>query len=194
MSKTTKDIIAAVALVITILQLLLGCKPNQLITEKIITEIDSTAVWNLEKELHKKEIRISLLETDLKRAKIENINLRNEISKHEIYYDTTAPVDSATGRPPVSSEIITISKSWIEKTMKEYETLIQEASTENENLTTENNNLQLTVKTLVNENKELKEKTTGTGSTKFRLLFFIGLIISILMSILIIYFAFRNLK
>lgn len=192
MSRSAKRRIIAAALVIAILQLLSGCKPSQLITKKIITKIDSTAVWNLEKQLHKKELRITLLETDLKRTKDENINLRNEVSKHEIHYDTTAPVDTSTGRPPVSAEIITISKSWIEKTIKEYETLIQQASTQNETLTTENTNLQLTVKTLVDENKELKEKTTAAGSTKYRLFSF-GLIAGILLTLLIC-FAIRKLK
>lgn len=192
MSKATKHRITAAALVIAILQLLSACKSNQLITEKVVTKIDSTTVWNLEKERYNRELRITLLETDLKRAKDENINLRNEISKHEIYYDTTAPIDTATGRPPVSSEIITINKSWMEKTIKEYETLIQQTSTQNETLTTENTNLQLTVKTLVNENKELKEKTTAAGSTKFRL-FSIGLMAGILLSLLTC-FAIRKLK
>jgi hypothetical protein len=79
----------------------------------------------------------------------------------------------------------------MEKTIKEYETLIQQASTQNETLTTENTNLQLTVKTLINENKELKEKTTTTGSTKFRL-FFAGSITGIFLSIFA-YFVFRKL-
>ena len=191
MSKVTKYRIIAAASVIAILQLLLACKPNQLITEKVITKTDSTAVWNLEKELHEKEIRITLLETDLKRTKDENLNLRNEISKHEIHYDTTAPVDTSTGRPPVSAEIITITKSWMEKTIKEYENLIQQTSAENETLTTENTNLQHTVKTLVDENKELKEKTTAAGNTKFRL-FFAGSITGIFLSIFA-YFVFRKL-
>ncbi|MCE5177561.1 MAG: hypothetical protein LLF81_00250 [Porphyromonadaceae bacterium] len=192
MSRSTRYKIIAAASVIAILQLLSACKPNQLITEKVITRIDSTAVWNLEKELHKKELRITLLETDLKRTKGENLNLRSEISKHEIHYDTTAPVDSATGRPPVSAEIITISKSWMEKTIKEYEALIQQTSTENETLTTENTNLQLTVKTLVDESKELKEKTTAVSSAKFRL-FSIGLMAGMFLSLLIC-FAIRKLK
>jgi len=192
MSRSAKRRIIAAALVIAILQLLSGCKPNQLVTEKIITKIDSTAVWNLEKELHKKELRITLLETDLKRTKDENINLRNEVSKHEIHYDTTAPVDTATGRPPVSAEIITISKSWMEKTIKEYENLIQQTSAENETLTTENTNLQLTVKTLVDENRELKEKNTAAGSTRSRLFSF-GLMAGILLSLLIC-FAIRKLN
>ncbi len=192
MSRSTKHRIIAAASVITILQLLSACKPNQLITEKVITRIDSTAVWNLEKELYKKELQITLLEIDLKRTKDENINLRNEVSKHEIHYDTTAPVDTATGRPPVSVAIITISKSWMEKTIKEYENLIQQTSAENETLTTENTNLQLTVKTLVDENKELKEKTTAAGSAKSRL-FSIGLMAGILLSLLTC-FAIRKLK
>lgn len=192
MSRSTRHRIIAATLVIAILQLLSACKPNQLITEKVITKIDSTAVWNLEKELHKKELRITLLETDLKRTKDENLNLRSEISKHEIHYDTAAPVDTSTGRPPVSAEIITITKSWMEKTIKEYETLIQQTSIENETLTTENINLQLTVKTLVNENRELKEKTTVAGSTISRL-FSIGLMTGILLTLLIC-FAIRKLK
>jgi len=191
MRKISKHTIIVAALVIAILQLLAGCKSNQVITEKVVTKIDSTAIWNLEKEIHKKELRITLLETDLKRTKDENINLRNEVSKHEIHYDTTAPVDTATGRPPVSVEIITISKSWMEKTIKEYENLIQQTSAENETLTTENTNLQHTVKTLVDENKELKEKTTAAGNTKFRL-FFAGSITGIFLSIFA-YFVFRKL-
>lgn len=192
MSRLSKHRIIAAASVIAILQLLSACKPNQLITEKVITKTDSTAVWNLEKELHKKEIQITLLETDLKRTKDENLNLRSEISKHEIHYDTAAPVDTSTGRPPVSTEIITITKSWMEKTIKEYEILIQQTSTQNETLTTENTNLQLTVKTLVDENRELKEKTTATGSIRFRLFSF-GLMVGILLTLLIC-FAIRKLK
>ncbi len=145
----------------------------------------------MKKQLHKKELRITLLETDLKRTKDENINLRNEVSKHEIHYDTTAPVDTSTGRPPVSAEIITISKSWIEKTIKEYETLIQQASTQNETLTTENTNLQLTVKTLVDENKELKEKNHRCRQHKIQVIF-LGLVAGILLSLLIC-FAIRKL-
>ena len=192
MSRSTRYKIITAASVIAILQLLSACKPSQLITERVITRIDSTAVWNLEKELQKKEIQIILLETDLKRTKDENLNLWSEISKHEIHYDTTAPVDTSTGRPPVSAEIITITKSWMEKTIKEYESLIQQTSTENEILTTENTNLQLTVKTLINENRELKEKTTAVGSTRSRLFSF-GLMVGIL-STLLICFAIRKLN
>ncbi len=192
MSRLTRHRIIVAASVIAILQLLSACKPNQLIAERVITKTDSTAVWNLEKELHKKELRITLLETDLKRTKDENLNLRSEISKHEIHYDTTAPVDTSTGRPPVSAEIITITKSWMNRTIKEYENLIQQTSTENETLTTENTSLQLTVKTLVDENRELKEKTTAAGSTRSRL-FSIGLMVGILLTLLIC-FAIRKLK
>ena len=192
MSRSTRYKIITAASVIAILQLLSACKPSQLITERVITRIDSTAVWNLEKELQKKEIQIILLETDLKRTKDENLNLWSEISKHEIHYDTTAPVDTSTGRPPVSAEIITITKSWMNRTIKEYENLIQQTSTENETLTTENTNLQLTVKTLVDENRELKEKTTAAGSIRSRL-FSIGLMVGILLTLLIC-FAIRKLK
>lgn len=182
--------IIEVVLFITMLYLFAGCKPNQLITEKVTTKTDSTVLWNLQDNLYKKEVQITNLQADLQRTRDENIRLTNEISKHEIYYDTTAPVNPETGRPPVASETIATSKSTLEETKKEYETLLKEASIENQNLTQQNANLQLTIQNLANENKELKDKTTTSTSFKFKL-FFTGLITGILLS-LAAYFSLRK--
>jgi len=158
----------------------------------VATEIDSTAVWYLKEELNKREVRVDLLQTELQRTKDENINLRNEISKHEIYYDTKQPVDTTTGKPPVSSEIITISRSWFEKLTNEYDILLQESKKENKNLTRKNSNLQLTIENLINENKKITEQSTPSSTFKIKLLLS-GLSIGLLLSVLV-YFVYRNYK
>lgn len=184
--------IISTIILFSLLLLFSACKPHQIVTENVATEIDSTAVWYLKEELNKREVRIDLLQTDLQRIKDENINLRNEISKHEIYYDTKQPVDSTTGKPPVSSEIITISRSWFEKLTNEYDILLQESKKENKNLTRKNSNLQLTIENLISENKKITEQSTPSSTFKIKLLLS-GLSIGLLLSVLV-YFVYRNYK
>ena len=182
--------IISTIMLFSLLMLFSACKPHQIATENVATKIDSTAVWYLKEELNKREVRIDLLQTDLQRIKDENVNLRNEISKHEIYYDTKHPVDSTTGKPPVSSEIITNSRSWFEKLTNEYDILLQESRKENKNLTRKNNNLQLTIENLINENKKLTEQPMPSSTLKIKR-FIIGIVIGILLSILV-YLTFRK--
>lgn len=184
--------IISTIILLSLLLLFSACKHHQIVTENVATEIDSTAVWYLKEELNKREVRINLLQTDLQRIKDENINLRNEISKHEIYYDTKQPVDTTTGKPPVSSEIITISRSWFEKLTNEYDILLQESKKENKNLTRKNSNLQLTIENLINENKKITEQSTPSSTFKIKLLLS-GLSIGLLLSVLV-YFVYRNYK
>lgn len=160
-----------------------GCKTKQTITEKTITQTDSTALWNLNDSLYKKETLIAILQSDLQRLRDENTRLLNESSTHQISYDTSAPVNPQTGKPPIASEVISLSKSSLKKTKKEYETLLQTASLEKETLTRQNRNLQLTVEKLINENKQLTEKTTTTGFNLKPLL--AGLISGLILSVLI---------
>jgi FtsZ-binding cell division protein ZapB len=184
--------IISTIILLSLLLLFSACKHHQIVTENVATEIDSTAVWYLKEELNKREVRVDLLQTELQRTKDENINLRNEISKHEIYYDTKQPVDTTTGKPPVSSEIITISRSWFEKLTNEYDVLLQESRKENKNLTRKNSNLQLTIENLINENKKITEQSTPSFNFKIKLLLS-SLSIGLLLSVLV-YFAFRNYK
>jgi|BioPla2DNA2_1021312.scaffolds.fasta_scaffold28210_2 FtsZ-binding cell division protein ZapB len=184
--------IISTIILFSLLLLFSACKHHQIVTENVATEIDSTAVWYLKEELNKREVRVDLLQTELQRTKDENINLRNEISKHEIYYDTKQPVDTTTGKPPVSSEIITISRSWFEKLTNEYDVLLQESRKENKNLTRKNSNLQLTIENLINENKKITEQSTPSFNFKIKLLLS-SLSIGLLLSVLV-YFAFRNYK
>ncbi len=169
---------ALILLLLTALFFLVGCKTKHTITEKTITKIDSTAIWNLNDSLYKKETQISILQSDLQRLSDENLRLMNETSTHLISYDTSAPVNPQTGKPPVATESFTVSKSTLEETKKEYETLLQTVNIENESLTRQNHNLKLTVEKLTNENKQFTEKLTTSPALNFKL-FFAGLLIGV---------------
>jgi len=164
-------------LLLTALFFLVGCKTKHTISEKTITKTDSTAIWNLNDSLYKKETLITNMQSDLQRLRDENLRLLNETSTHQISYDTSAPVNPHTGKPPIASERFTISKSTLEETKKEYKTLLQSASLETEYLSRQNQSLQFTVEKLTNENKQLTEKTSSSTPLKLKLFiisFFIG--------------------
>ena len=156
--------------------LFISCKPKQVITEEIYYRSDSSAVLVLEEVITQKEIQIISLQSELNRFEEENLILRKDVSTHEINYDTTQPINPETQKPPISSEIITNSNTRLEKTIQEYEILLLEASIENTNLKTQNTNLQLTVETLINENKELKIKTTTSTGFNYKLFLVIVLV------------------
>ncbi|MDD4429424.1 MAG: hypothetical protein PHG64_13690 [Paludibacter sp.] len=174
-------------LLFTTLLFLVGCKPKQIITEKVVTKIDSTAVISLKNQLHAKEIQVENLKTDFKRLYDENTRLMSEASTHTINYDTAARVDPHTGKYPIASETITQSISLLEKTIKEFEILQQEYNNEIYKLTRENQNLEYTLESLKEENRNLKEKITPTTGFNFKL-FFAGIIFVIVL----ITIAFKN--
>lgn len=178
-----------VLLLFTILLFLAGCKPKQIITEKVVTIIDSSAVISLKNELHEKEIQVENLKTDFKHLRDENTRLMSEASSHTINYDTAATVDPHTGKYPIASETITQSKSLLEKTIKEFEILEQEYNNEIFKLTRENQNLDYTLEALKEENHSLKEKITPTTGFNFKL-FFAGMIFGIVL--ILISIAFKN--
>lgn len=193
MKTTKKQIIWAIILASAILIFLLtGCKPKQVITERVVTKVDSTAVTSLKMELQKKTIEVEILKTDLERSRDEITKLASESSSHTINYDTTAPVNPTTGKYPILQEIITSTKSQLDKTIKEMEALRQEYNREVNHIETEKSNLELTVKALREENNELKKKITPTTGFNFRLFGF-GIIAGILLTIAI-YFLWRRFK
>ncbi len=180
---------ALLLLLLATLLFLVGCKPKQIITEKVVTTIDSSAVISLKNELHAKEIQIETLKTNFKRLSDENSRLLSEASSHTINYDTAAPVDPHTGKYPIASETITQSKSLLDKTIKEFEILEQEYNNEIYKLTRENQNLDYTLEALKEENHSLKEKITPTSGFNFKL-FFAGMIFGIVL--ILISIAFKN--
>jgi hypothetical protein len=116
----------------------------------------------------------------LQRLREENTRLVNGTSTHKISYDTSAPVNPVTGKLPIASESYTVSKSTLELTKKEYESQLQSLTIENESLILQHRNLLLTVEKLINENKQLSEKTNSTGLNLK--LFLAGLILGVILS------------
>lgn len=169
-----------------------GCKPKQVIQEKNIYKTDSLAITKLRDSIYRYEVKVGILETDLERSREENVNLMSEVSRYERYYDTSSPISPQTGKPPIASEITTISKSQLEKNLKEYERLNAEYRIENESLTRINRNQELIIESLREENRDLKQKTTPTTGFNFNL-FLLGVGAGIAVSVLI-YFAIRKIR
>lgn len=165
-----------------------GCKPKEIITERTITKADSTAIWNLQMKLAQKEVQVSSLELELNKTKSENTRLNSEIFRLETLYDTSKPVDPSTGKPPVQSEITTIAKSELERTIQEKETLIQEFRREVETLTTKNSNLELEVESLRQENSDLKSKAIPAFNLKS---FLWGMLTGAVLLLVLIFFLRR---
>ena len=180
---------ALLLLLFTTLLFLVGCKPKQIITEKVVTTIDSSAVISLKNELHAKEIQLENLKTNFKRLRDENSRLLSEASSHTINYDTAATVDPNTGKYPIANETITQSKSQIDKTISEFEILNQKYNNQINKLAQENQNLEYTLEALKEENISLKEKITPTTGFNFHL-FFSGMIFGIVL--ILISIAFKN--
>ena len=169
----------AVLLLLLIAFFATGCKPAQIITERVT--VDSTAIAKLQTELQSKEKVIESLTTDLKRVIEENVLLRSESSSHEINYDTGLPISPETGKPPVQSETITHSKYEYDRVVTENETLRKEHSKEVNSLETKISNLELTVETLTQENSELK-----TREVKFHFKSFLGGVVAGMLILLLL--------
>lgn len=147
-----------------------GCKPKQIIQERVVTKVDSTAFARLINEVSKMDILVEMMKSEIKATREENARLQSEVSTHEIKYDTAAQL-KPDGTYPKASETITESRSVLEKTIKELETTNMEYQKENKTLTRINTNLEMTVTALKDENRELKEKITPTTGFNFRLFF-----------------------
>lgn len=145
-----------------------GCKPKEILHVRTVTTIDSTAVLSLKSEVSRLTKENATLKTDLERFREENIRLRSEVSKHEIKYDTSAPL-KPDGQYPIASETKTQTKSLLEKEIRENEVLIAEYRKEVGDLSVKNSNLDLMVKSLKEENKELESKITPTTGFSFKL-------------------------
>ncbi len=171
--------VTKMVVLLIILLIIIGCKPKQIVKEKVVTKIDSSQVITLKDELQKKTIEVELLKTDLERTRDENIRLQSEVSSHVINYDTGAQI-KPDGQYPKASETITQSKSIYENTIKQLEFLSQSYGKKVDSLITLNKNLQQSIELVTNENKSLSEKTTPTTGFNFRL-FLIGVIVGILL-------------
>ena len=154
-----------------------GCKPKEILHVRTVTTIDSTAVLKLSSEVSKLTKENATLKTDLERFREENIKLRSEVSKHEINYNTDAPL-KPDGYYPIASEVKTISKTEYDRTIKEYEKVVEELKKEIQHQELVSTNLEQTVQKVAEENKDLKNKATTGFNFK---LFLLGMVAGIVL-------------
>ncbi len=181
--KTKKIIWFIILLCGLILFFATGCKPKEIITERVVTKTDSTAVLKLQSQLSEKTKENELLKTEINRFREDNIRLQEEVSKYEIEYDTSAPIVPETGKPPVKKETTTSSTSLLEKKLNESEKITAELQRENVSLQTKNTNLEYEVKQYRKIDAEYKSKRVPQTGFNFRLVFWslvIGAILGIL--------------
>lgn len=190
-----------------------GCKPQRIISEGVVSEnivsqsmvsesivsqTDNSSVLQLKDSLRIMATQIAFLESDLKRAREENFNLRSETLMYEVNYDTNTTVDSITKRPAVIREVYTISKKFYEESVREYKTLLQEASIEIKNISTRNSNLKLINESLEKENLELmaernsKSESSSMSKSNSKSGFKYKIIIAVVILIIVIKYVRKN--
>ena len=171
------------AMVFTLL-LVMGCKSGRMVTEKIVTRTNSTAVQEWRDSLMKKEKQIAFLRTDLQRASEENIHIGSDRYIHEIHYDTSAPPGGMTGKQPIAREIMTYMRSRYEKVAEEEETRREECAGKRESLLLEQKSEVSAVDMQVDKDK-LKEKKVS--SWRKHTLFFAGVMVGLVIGILLLF-------
>jgi hypothetical protein len=147
-----------------------GCKPKQVVNEQYVAVTDSTAVFQLSDSLQIKEWQMSVLRTHLNRFIEENFNLESKTWQKEIYYDTSAKIDSVSGKHPVLSEIVSTNIITLEKSLKNHEAIVKVDSLEKINASSLNSNISLKVDKVIEENKSVETKLLHKISFKYILI------------------------
>lgn len=168
-----------IALTSATLLLSYSCKPQKVITESIVTQSNDSTILQLKDSLHIREMQIATLESELKSARRENINLRSETVRYEINYDTDTAVDSITKRPVVKSESYMVNKTLYEERLQEFKSLLKKSLIENRNLAVLNSKLKLHNERLKSENMQLKKASSDRSGIKKK----------IVIAILVLFFA-----
>ena len=168
-----------IALTSATLLLSYSCKPQKVITESIVTQSNDSTILQLKDSLHIREMQVATLESELKSARRENINLRSETVRYEINYDTDTAVDSITKRPVVKSESYMVNKTLYEERLQEFKSLLKKSLIENRNLAVLNSKLKLHNERLESENMQLKKASSERSGIKKK----------IVIAILVLFFA-----
>lgn len=168
-----------IALTSATLLLSYSCKPQKVITESIVSQSNDSTILQLKDSLHIREMQVATLESELKSARRENINLRSETVRYEINYDTGTAVDSITKRPVVKSESYMVNKTLYEERLQEFKSLLKKSLIENSNLAVLNSKLKLHNERLESENMQLKKASSERSGIKKK----------IVIAILVLFFA-----
>ncbi len=167
---------------------LFSCKPTQIITERVETKVDSTAILFFQSELSKQAQVNEKLLTENIRIKNENTKLLAENSTHKIEYDKDGKVNPNTGEYPKKSEEKSESKYELEKAIKEIDILKQEHNIEINKFENQVSNLTAQVESLTKINSDLKSKE----KPKFNFQSFLwGIEVGVILTILMIIFIKR---
>lgn len=153
-------------ILLTLVLLIGGCKPVQTVQERYVTTVDSTAVVTLKEVINQQVQELHTIKAALEQSRQENTRLNNEILSHTVNYDTQGTVDSTTGKYPIASETTTSNKSIFEKTIKQYQTVVQEYEREVKALAQKNSNLQYEVDVLKDEKRDVMAKIIPTFNLK----------------------------
>lgn len=180
-------------IILLVVACIVGCKPQQIITEKEVTKVDSTAISILKEEIKSRDIRISVLESDLSKIREQYTSLWNEVSSHVINYNTDAQINPETGKYPIANETIIQSKSFLEKTIKENERLITKQSDSIQSLNNYVGTLENEINSLKENSKDIKEKATVDSGLNRRLFIF-GLFLGAIITFIARYFIKNKLK
>ena len=168
-----------IALTSATLLLSYSCKPQKVITESIVSQSNDSTILQLKDSLHIREMQVATLESELKSARRENINLRSETVRYEINYDTGTAVDSITKRPVVKSESYMVNKTLYEERLQEFKSLLKKSLIENRNLAVLNSKLKHHNERLKSENMQLKKESSDRSGIKKK----------IVIAILVLFFA-----
>ena len=144
-----------------------GCKPKQVVNEQYVAVTDSTAVFQLSDSIQIKEWQMSVLRTQLNRFIEENFNLESKTWQKEIYYDTSAKIDSVSGKHPVLSEIVSTNIITLEKSSINNEALMSVDSIVGIKISELNSNIDLKVEKLVDENKSIETEPVYNFSMRY---------------------------
>ena len=172
--------------ILIILVILAGCKPKQVVTEKVAGTSDSTSTLAIQAELSERESKVDSISAYLEALREIKSQLLEEVSRHEIKYDTSALVNPETWKYPIAEEVKTESRvayeNKINEQMEQTVVLIRDLS----RTSTENIFLEQEVSRLKSENRELMKKVTPTAGFNLRL-FLAGAIAGIILAIAIRY-------
>ena len=147
--------------------LLGGCKPKQLINEQVVAKMDSTSVLQMSDSLQTEERQTSVLRTYLNRFIEDNFNLQSEILKNEIYYDTSAQIDSLSGKHPILSEVVTTNIITLDRSHKDCEAMIRVDSIEKTSTSAINSNIGLKVEKVIDVNKTVETEPVRNFSLSY---------------------------
>lgn len=165
---------------------LIGCKPQEIIVERVITKTDSAAIIKLQERVNYQVTIIERLETSLDKARTEITKLQSEQSSHNIKYDTNAPINPNTGQYPKESETISSSKHNYENATNELEKNKQKYVIDIASREERIADLESQINIIKDENSQLKSQTKPTSGFNFRLAlmsFAIGFLIPVLFSL-----------